>query len=68
MIATLTLTADELIVTLQALRDYQDRLDTALRRKHSPGQRLLDEQIAASNVMTTLSEAYVNMDTPSDPT
>ena len=68
MIATLTLTADELIVTLQALRNYQDRLDNTLRHKQVPSQRLLDEQIAASNVMTTLSEAYVNMDTPSDPT
>lgn len=67
MIATLTLTADELIVALQALRDYQDRLDTRLRGRQNLAQQLLDMQIHASNVMTTLSEAYVNMDTPADP-
>jgi hypothetical protein len=56
--AVVTLNPEQLIVALQAIRDYGATLDRVLRERRSWDERLHRERSVTDQVLEQLSDAY----------
>lgn len=57
----ITLDCEQIVVALQALRQYGDQLETALRHRRAWDQRLRAEQEHNNALLERFSEAYIKM-------
>lgn len=62
--ATVVLNEEEIVLALQAVRDYSDRLNDAARYRRALSETVRREIQLASRALKQLTDAYIRTDTP----
>lgn len=60
--ATVVLDEEEIVVALQALRDYSDRLADAARHRRATDKHVARVRQLTGRVLERISDAYTRMD------